>query len=102
MDAVTVNGLQHSAVSTSSQLEADGAVAEVADMVSSTQPSCELTQPATAAPARTVSTADTGRELSLSDGLMRREDRHRSGNLAAVSEESGPKSSSYQGSVLLV
>ena len=93
MDGVISNGLQPS-VSTPVRLEADSAVAAVPDMTNTegSQSSCEVT-PA----ARTGPTVDSAREVSVSDGLTRREDRHHSGNLSTVSEESGPKSL-YQGS----
>ena len=100
VDTVHSNGLQQSAVSAYSKLEADSAVAVVQDLSHTVSSSCDVTQAAAAAAARTGPTVDGGRELSLSDGFTRREDRHRSGNLSIVSEESSPKSS-FQGSLLL-
>ena len=99
MDTVYSNGLQQSAVSAYSKLEADSAVAVVQDLSHTVSSSCDVTQAAAAA-ARTGPTVDGGRELSLSDGFTRREDRHRSGNLSIVSEESSPKST-FHGSLLL-
>ena len=89
VDAVITDS-QLPSVSASSQLEADSAMPLLPDTVG-LQSSCEVIQTA-----RTVPTVD----LSVSDGLARRKERHRSGNLSIVSEESGPKSL-YPGSFLV-